>query len=81
MFTARFQDEETGLMYYRARHYAPKTGRFLQRDPVGYQANANIYGYVACSPPNLSDPLGEKEVSRNPDEKEKAKEDDRQGSP
>jgi RHS repeat-associated protein len=35
-FTARRYDDETGLYYYRARIYAPNTGRFLQPDPVGY---------------------------------------------
>jgi RHS repeat-associated protein len=34
-FTGRFLDEETGLLYYRARYYDPVTGRFLQRDPLG----------------------------------------------
>jgi RHS repeat-associated protein len=35
-FTGRFLDEEAGLYYYRARYYDPATGRFLQRDPLGY---------------------------------------------
>src|SRR5205085_6382898 len=31
-YTGREQDE-TGLMYYRARYYAPALGRFLSEDP------------------------------------------------
>jgi RHS repeat-associated protein len=57
-FTARFQDEETGLMYYRARHYSPATGRFLQRDPVGYTASPGLHEYVRNRPTVLADPLG-----------------------
>ncbi len=58
MFTARFQDEEPGLMYYRARHYAPGVGRFLQRDPLGYRVGPNLFEYVRSSPANLTDPSG-----------------------
>ena len=34
-YTGRFHDVETGLYYYRARHYHPSLGRFVQRDPDG----------------------------------------------
>src|SRR5205823_2701753 len=33
-FTGREQDG-TGLMYYRARYYAPEWGRFISEDPIG----------------------------------------------
>jgi hypothetical protein len=39
MFTGREYDAETGLYYYRARFYAPRLGRFLQRDPVTWGPN------------------------------------------
>lgn len=58
MFTGREYDEETGLYYYRARHYDPKTGRFLQRDPIGYIAGINLYTYCENNPANLTDPHG-----------------------
>ena len=35
LFTGREYDSETGLYYYRARHYKPDIGRFLQPDPLG----------------------------------------------
>ena len=57
-YTARFSDEETGLYYYRARAYDPERGRFLQRDPLGYEPGANAYAYVHSSPAGLRDPLG-----------------------
>ncbi|MBI4355286.1 MAG: RHS repeat-associated core domain-containing protein [Candidatus Omnitrophica bacterium] len=34
LFTGREYDCESGLYFYRARYYDPKTGRFLQEDPV-----------------------------------------------
>lgn len=48
-------------MYYRARHYAPQTGKFLQRDPVGYETGPNLFGYVGCKVTSLRDPSGMEE--------------------
>ncbi len=45
-FTGREYDQETGLYHYRARTYSPKLGRFLQRDPLGYLPDVNLYRYV-----------------------------------
>ena len=36
----------------------PATGRFLQRDPLGYSAGASLYLYAAADPITLADPLG-----------------------
>ena len=37
-FTGQRIDPETGgFYYYRARHYSPAWGRFLQADPIGYR--------------------------------------------
>jgi RHS repeat-associated protein len=60
-FTGRRFDPETGLLYYRARYYAPDDGhggRFLQTDPVGYTADLNLYAYVGNDPTNRTDPRG-----------------------
>ncbi|MEK7396765.1 MAG: RHS repeat-associated core domain-containing protein, partial [Candidatus Poribacteria bacterium] len=58
MFTGREYDSETGLYYYRARHYAPEMGRFLQRDPLGFIGGINLYTYSDNNSINLTDPYG-----------------------
>jgi RHS repeat-associated protein len=43
-YTAQRIDPETnGLYYYRARHYSPLLGRFLQTDPKGTKGGVNLY--------------------------------------
>lgn len=49
---------EAGVYHYRARAYLPQLGRFLQTDPIGYAAGANIYAYVGGDPVNSTDPMG-----------------------
>jgi RHS repeat-associated protein len=58
LFTGRQLDEETGLFYYRARHYSPELKRFVQRDPMGYHDGPNAYAYVQMRSTALRDPLG-----------------------
>ncbi len=58
-FTGQVFDNETGLMLYRNRFYAPSLGRFLSRDPIGYEAeDENLYRYVTNSPALFIDPFG-----------------------
>jgi RHS repeat-associated protein len=57
-FAGRRLDPETGLLYYRARYYWPQGGRFLQTDPVGYDADLNLYAYVGNDPIDREDALG-----------------------
>jgi RHS repeat-associated protein len=56
--TAGSTAQPSGLYYYRARMYSPTLARFLQTDPVGYDAGLNLYAYVNNDPLNRADPSG-----------------------
>ncbi|MCE9635712.1 MAG: RHS repeat-associated core domain-containing protein [Planctomycetes bacterium] len=58
LFTARQLDEETGLYYFRARHYSPELRRFIQRDPLEYVDGPNAVSYVLSNPSRACDPSG-----------------------
>jgi RHS repeat-associated protein len=58
-YTGREWDAEIGLYYYRARYYDPEAGRFISRDPIGFEGgDVNLYGYVGNNAVNLIDPFG-----------------------
>jgi RHS repeat-associated protein len=37
-FSTKYQDDETGFLYYGYRYYDPSTGRWPNRDPLGDEA-------------------------------------------
>ena len=58
-YTGREPDTATGLIYYRARWFDPRIGRFISEDPIGFAAgDANLSRYVGNSTPNAVDPSG-----------------------
>jgi RHS repeat-associated protein len=58
-YTSRELDKEAGNYYYRARFYDPRTGRFLNEDPLGFLSeDDNFYRYVFNNSVNTTDPLG-----------------------
>ena len=59
VFTGRAHDEETALMYYRARAYSPATGRFVQRDPISYEDGPGLFEYARSVPTVATDPSGQ----------------------
>jgi len=57
-FQGQRYDAETGLYYMKMRYYDPKTGRFLQPDPIGYGDGLNLYRFVGNNPNSFTDPMG-----------------------
>ena len=41
-----------------ARYYSPALGRFVSRDPIGYDGGINLYAYCGGDPVNYRDPEG-----------------------
>jgi RHS repeat-associated protein len=56
-YGGQYNDNESGLVYMRARYYDPGTGTFLTRDPLE-AITASPYGYVDGNPLNATDPFG-----------------------
>ncbi len=63
-YTAREYDPETGLLFYRARYYDSKAGRFLTEDPIGFDGGINFYSYTFNDPVNWIDPWGLARIGR-----------------
>ena len=53
-----YTDTETGLLCLTHRYYDPGTGKFLNRDPIGYQGGMNLYGFADGNPVNEEDEDG-----------------------
>jgi RHS repeat-associated protein len=58
MFAGYRYDEEISHYQVRNRVLSGTTGRWLQRDPLGYTDTFNLYEYVASSPVRSLDPSG-----------------------
>jgi RHS repeat-associated protein len=58
-FSTKYQDEESGLLYYGYRYYNPSTGRWLSRDPIGERGGFDLNAYIDGDPVNAVDTLGE----------------------
>jgi RHS repeat-associated protein len=60
-FAGGLYDGDTGLVHFGAREYDPVIGRWLSRDPIGFDGgDGNLYAYVGNDPVNRIDPFGTK---------------------
>lgn len=57
-WSTKYTDDETDLVYYGMRYYAPSQGRFFGRDPSGENGGLNLYGLCGNDPVNGVDLLG-----------------------
>lgn len=45
-FSSEYADDELGLVYYNYRHYNPRDGRWVNRDPIEEKGGLNFYGMI-----------------------------------
>jgi len=57
-FSTKYQDDETGLLYYGYRFYNPTDGRWPSRDPIEEDGGINLYRMLANDAVNYGDYLG-----------------------
>ena len=61
-YTGHQRDNETELVYMKARYYDPHIGRFYSNDPIGFfeqnPKSFNRYQYALNNPYYYTDPLG-----------------------
>lgn len=58
-FPGQYYDRETELHYNYFRDYNPKTGRYVQADPIGLNGTGvNLYAYVGNNPVVRTDQAG-----------------------
>jgi RHS repeat-associated protein len=62
-FSTKYQDAETGLLYYGHRYQNATTGRWLSKDPADEDGGLNLYAFNYNSPINWFDPDGRAPMS------------------
>lgn len=58
-FAGGLYDQNTNLVQFGARWYDAELGRWISKDPIGFNGgDANLYSYVGADPVNYIDPTG-----------------------
>ena len=58
-WSTKYRDDETDLIYYGYRYYAPSIGRWLSQDPIAEAGGRNLYGFAGNNPISQFDPHGD----------------------
>jgi len=57
-FAGGLQDRDTGLIHFGARWYDPEVGRWISKEPLGFEGSMNFYSYCDGDPVNYVDVTG-----------------------
>ena len=57
-FSTKYHDPETDTLYYGYRHYSPRLGRWLSRDPIEEDGGENLNAVCENNPIDEIDALG-----------------------
>ncbi|HOI92804.1 MAG TPA: RHS repeat-associated core domain-containing protein [Candidatus Rifleibacterium sp.] len=58
LYTGRRFSAMTGEYWNRHRYYSPALGRFISKDPIGFNGGMNLYRYADNNPVLLTDAYG-----------------------
>src|SRR6185436_10359240 len=57
-FAGGLYDPDTSLVHFGARDYDAEIGRWVNKDPTGFEGGSNFYAYCGDDPINNVDPTG-----------------------
>lgn len=67
-YSCEYHDDDLGLIYYNYRHYNPRDGRWITRDPIGESGGELLYGFVGNQVSWAMDILGLKQLYQSLEE-------------
>lgn len=57
-FSCEYSDDSLGLVYYNFRHFDPRLGCWVNRDPIDELGSRNLYAFAVNAPVGRTDVLG-----------------------